>query len=98
MGGKGSGKDNNLCQLMLLTFAPNSKLSDRVPSQNCDEKVAEVIVFFCFQPLNLCDIEEVASVLVSKEDEISQKVDIELRDPEKEVRSRAVLNPNLQEL
>jgi len=35
-------------------------------------------------PLNLCDIEEVVSVLVSKEDEISQKVDIELRDPEKE--------------
>ena len=42
----------------------------------------------CFQPLNLCDIEEVVSVLVSKEDEISQKVDIELRDPEKEVRTR----------
>ena len=41
----------------------------------------------CFQPLNLCDIEEVVSVLVSKEDEISQKVDIELRDPEKEVRT-----------
>ena len=45
---------------------------------------------FSFQPLNLCDIEEVASVLVSKEDEISQKVDIELRDPEKEVRKKQV--------
>ena len=43
-----------------------------------------------FQPLNLCDIEEVASVLVCKEDEISQKVDIELRDPEKEVRKKQV--------
>ena len=48
--------------------------------------------------MNLCDIEEVASVLVSKEDEISQKVDIELRDPEKEVRSRAVSNTNPKEL
>ena len=53
---------------------------------------------FSFQPLNLCDIEEVASVVVSKEDEISQKVDIELRDPEKEVRSRSVLNRNPKEL
>jgi hypothetical protein len=35
--------------------------------------------------LNLCDIEEVSSVFVSKEDEISQKVDIRLKDPEKEV-------------
>ena len=47
-----------------------------------------IILVFLFQPLNLCDIEEVASVLVSKEDEISQKVDIELRDPEKEVRNK----------
>ena len=49
-----------------------------------------IILVFLFQPLNLCDIEEVASVLVSKEDEISQKVDIELRDPEKEVRKKQV--------
>ena len=49
-----------------------------------------LILVFLFQPLNLCDIEEVASVLVSKEDEISQKVDIELRDPEKEVRKKQV--------
>ena len=41
--------------------------------------------FHFFQPLNLCDIEQVTSVLVTKEDEISQKVDIQLKDPEKEV-------------
>ena len=38
--------------------------------------------------MNLCDIEEVASVVVSKEDEISQKVEIHLRDPDKEVRMK----------
>ena len=44
--------------------------------------------------MNLCDIEEVASVLVSKEDEISQKVDIQLRDPDKEVRKDKFLLSN----
>ena len=38
-----------------------------------------------FQPLNLCDIEHVCSVVVTKEDQISQKVSINLKDPEKEV-------------
>ena len=55
-----------------------------------DYHSVSLILVFLFQPLNLCDIEEVASVLVSKEDEISQKVDIELRDPEKEVSKKQV--------
>lgn len=37
------------------------------------------------QPYNLCDIEEATGVVVSKEDEISQKVEIQLKDPDKEV-------------
>ena len=68
------------------------------PAKTVMKKLQRLLFFFCFQPLNLCDIEEVASVLVSKEDEISQKVDIELRDPEKEVRSRAVPNTDPKEL
>ena len=44
--------------------------------------------FFCFillQPTNLCDIEQVTRIDVTKEDELSQKLDIQLKDPDKEV-------------
>lgn len=38
-----------------------------------------------FQPQNLCDIEQVTRIEVSKEDEVSYKIDIHLKDPDKEV-------------
>ena len=37
------------------------------------------------QPQNLCDIEQVTRIDVTKEDELSQKLDIQLKDPDKEV-------------
>ena len=40
---------------------------------------------FVFQPLNLCDIEELSSIAVSKEDEVNRRVDIQVKDPNKEV-------------
>ena len=46
-----------------------------------------LLLFFIFQPLNLCDIEQITSAIVTKEDEISQKIDIQLKDPDKEVNS-----------
>ena len=39
----------------------------------------------CLQPQNLCDIEQVTRIEVSKEDEVSHKIDIHLKDPDKEV-------------
>ena len=51
--------------------------------QNCLSKY--LLLFFIFQPLNLCDIEQITSAIVTKEDEISQKIDIQLKDPDKEV-------------
>ena len=44
-----------------------------------------LLIFLIFQPLNLCDIEQITSAIVTKEDEISQKIDIQLKDPDKEV-------------
>jgi len=38
------------------------------------------------QPFNLCDIEQATSVSVAKEDGIYLKVDISVKDPDKEVR------------
>ena len=38
-----------------------------------------------FQPLNLCDIEGVSGISVSKEDEVNRRVDIQIKDPAKEV-------------
>ena len=53
------------------------------------EIVFEIILtyFFCLflQPQNLCDIEQVTRIEVSKEDEVSYKIDIHLKDPDKEV-------------
>ena len=51
-------------------------------TQNCLSKC--LLLFFIFQPLNLCDIEQITSAIVTKEDEISQKIDIQLKDPDKE--------------
>ena len=45
-----------------------------------------------FQPLNLCDIEQATSVVVSKEDELSQKIEVQLKDPDKEVRKKEISN------
>ena len=42
-------------------------------------------MFVCFQPLNLCDIEGVSGISVSKEDEVNRRVDIQIKDPAKEV-------------
>ena len=42
-------------------------------------------MFFVFQPLNLCDIEGLSSIVVSKEDEVNMRVDIQVKDPSKEV-------------
>jgi hypothetical protein len=42
-------------------------------------------LFYFLQPLNLCDIDEATSVIVSKEDDLSKKVEITLKDPDKEV-------------
>ena len=39
-----------------------------------------------FQPQNLCDIENVVSLDISRDDEVHKKVDIALKDPDKEVR------------
>ena len=49
-----------------------------------------------FQPLNLCDIEQITSVVVTKEDEISQKIDIQLKDPDKEVSNFVSISNNIQ--
>lgn len=35
-------------------------------------------------PLNLCDIEGLSSISVSREDEVNRRVDIQLKDPDKE--------------
>ena len=40
---------------------------------------------FLFQPLNLCDIDGVSGISVSKEDEVNRRVDIQIKDPAKEV-------------
>ena len=40
---------------------------------------------FLLQPLNLCDIEGVSGISVSKEDEVNRRVDIQIKDPAKEV-------------
>ena len=42
-------------------------------------------ILLLLQPLNLCDIEQVTRIVVSREDEINQRVDIQLKDPDKEV-------------
>ena len=52
-------------------------------SLNCLSKY--LLLFYIFQPLNLYDIEQITSAIVTKEDEISQKIDIQLKDPDKEV-------------
>ena len=49
------------------------------------------IALFIFQPLNLCDIEQITSAIVTKEDEISQKIDIQLKDPDKEVNTYYII-------
>ena len=41
--------------------------------------------YLLFQPQNLCDIDAVCSLSVSREDEVHRKVDIALKDPDKEV-------------
>ena len=38
-----------------------------------------------FQPQNLCDIQNVSKISVSRDDEVHRKVDITLKDPDKEV-------------
>ena len=38
-----------------------------------------------FQPQNLCDIQTVSKISVSRDDEVHRKVDITLKDPDKEV-------------
>ncbi len=48
-------------------------------------KVFIFLFILLFEPLNLCDIEQITSVVVTKEDEISQKIDIQLKDPDKVV-------------
>ena len=42
-------------------------------------------LFFYFQPQNLCDIQTVSKISVSRDDEVHRKVDITLKDPDKEV-------------
>ena len=42
-------------------------------------------MFSSFQPLNLCDIDGVSGISVSKEDEVNRRVDIQIKDPAKEV-------------
>ena len=42
-------------------------------------------MFSFFQPLNLCDIDGVSGISVSKEDEVNRRVDIQIKDPAKEV-------------
>ena len=58
-------------------------------TQNCLSKC--LLLFFIFQPLNLCDIEQITSAIVTKEDEISQKIDIQLKDPDKEVNTYYII-------
>ena len=50
-----------------------------------------LLIFLIFQPLNLCDIEQITSAIVTKEDEISQKIDIQLKDPDKEVNTYYII-------
>ena len=38
-----------------------------------------------FQPQNLCDIQNLSKISVSRDDEVHRKVDITLKDPDKEV-------------
>ena len=55
---------------------------------NCPDlyiKKPELIFFCSFQPLNLCDIEGVSGISVSKEDEVNRRVEIQIKDPAKEV-------------
>ena len=42
-------------------------------------------LFSNFQPQNLCDIQTVSKISVSRDDEVHRKVDITLKDPDKEV-------------
>ena len=46
-----------------------------------------VFSLFYFQPQNLCDIESVVSLSITRDDEVHKKVDISLKDPDKEVRA-----------
>ena len=64
-------------------------LDSTVPYSLSTQKFSSkyLLLFFIFQPLNLCDIEQITSAIVTKEDEISQKIDIQLKDPDKEVNS-----------
>ena len=43
------------------------------------------MLYLLFQPQNLCDIDAVCGLSVSREDEVHRKVDIALKDPDKEV-------------
>ena len=46
--------------------------------------------------MNLCDIEGLSSIAVSKEDEVNRRVDIQVKDPSKEVgRGTRVENKNI---
>ena len=44
-----------------------------------------VHIFAAFQPVALCDIEGVESIQVSREDEVTRRVLLNLKDPDKEV-------------
>ena len=44
--------------------------------------------YFALQPLALCDIEGLGSIAVSKEDEVNRRVEVQLKDTEKEVRQK----------
>ncbi|XP_071744367.1 uncharacterized protein [Lepeophtheirus salmonis] len=59
----------------------NRRLLYRHRTLSCNNPFRESRVL---EPLNLCDIEQVTSIVISKEDEISRKVDIQLKDPDKE--------------
>ena len=43
------------------------------------------MTFGVFQPVALCDIEGVESIQVSREDEVTRRVLLNLKDPDKEV-------------
>ena len=48
-------------------------------------KYNSINLFSNFQPQNLCDIQTVSKISVSRDDEVHRKVDITLKDPDKEV-------------
>ena len=61
------------------------KISRQISTQYKNPNNVSNVLHLLFQPQNLCDIDAVCGLSVSREDEVHRKVDIALKDPDKEV-------------